>query len=74
MYAIEFEADIQNGIVKIPDEYRQLENRHAKIVIMVKDEHSTPQVESELDLSSTDIQSFSGRDALEVQREMRDEW
>jgi len=73
MYTIEFEADIRNGLVKIPDAYHQLENKHAKIVLMV-DERLPQQVEAELDFTSTDIQSFSGKDGLELQRTMRDEW
>lgn len=79
MYTIEFEANIRNGLVKIPDEYRQLENRHAKIVLMVEDERASmvtegAQVAAELDFTDTGIQAFSGRDGLDVQRIMRDEW
>lgn len=46
MYAIEFEADIQNGTVKIPEMYRQLDNAHAKIVLMVNDESFQAQRET----------------------------
>jgi hypothetical protein len=72
MYAIEFEADIQNGTVKIPEMYRQLDNAHAKIVLMVNDESLLAQRETELDFTNTDIKAFSGRDALDIQRTMRD--
>lgn len=37
MYAIEFETDIQDGVVKIPDEYQQLKNKHARVVILIAD-------------------------------------
>lgn len=37
MYAIEFEADIENGVVKIPPEYARLENAHARVVVMVEE-------------------------------------
>ncbi len=74
MYAIEFEADIQNGTVKIPEMYRQLNNAHAKVVLMVNDESLLAQRETELDFTNTDIKAFSGRDALDIQRTMRDEW
>ncbi len=74
MYAIEFEADIQNGIVKLPAEYTALQNSHAKIVIMVKDEIAPGIKESPLDLSDVEIEAFQGRDAVEIQREIRDEW
>lgn len=74
MYAIEFEADIQDGVVRIPDEYRQLKNSHARIVVMVKEELAADLNESPLDLSDCQIQAFRETDALEIQREMRDEW
>ena len=34
MYAIEFEAPIENGIVHIPKEYQDLELKKAKIIVM----------------------------------------
>lgn len=74
MYTIEFEADIRNGTVKIPEMYRQLDNAHAKIVLMVNDERLRVQPETELDFSNIEISAFSGRDALDIQRTMRDEW
>lgn len=74
MYAIEFEADIRNGTVKIPEKYRQLNNTHARIVLMVNDERLEGQSEAELDFSNTEIKAFSGRDGLDIQRTMRDEW
>lgn len=35
VYAIEFEANIQDGIVKLLVEYAVLQNRNAKILFMV---------------------------------------
>lgn len=35
MYAIEFEADIENGVVKIPPEYARLRNAHARVVVLI---------------------------------------
>ena len=74
MYAVEFEADIRNGIVKIPEIYRQLNNAHAKVVVMVSDDRITAKSETELDFSNTEIRCFSGQDALDIQKAMRDEW
>jgi hypothetical protein len=74
MFAIEFEADIRNGLVKIPDEYRQLDNQHAKIVLMVKDNHTSQNQGTELDFTVMEIQAFSGQDGMDIQRIMRDEW
>ncbi|PHQ14439.1 hypothetical protein [Marinobacter profundi] len=74
MYAIEFEADIRSGMVKIPAEYAHLKDAHARIVVMVRDE-ALPMVEqSPLDFSDTEIEAFKGKDAVAIQREMRDEW
>ncbi|MYL24833.1 hypothetical protein [Vreelandella massiliensis] len=74
MYAIEFEADIKNGVVKIPPEYRELQNHHVHIVVMVKDSAISPTSGSPLDFSSTEIAAFKHQDGVEVQRKMRDEW
>jgi len=74
MYAIEFEADIKNGMVKIPAEYTQLEDSHARILVMVSDEASLTIEKSSLDFSNVDIQAFKEKDAVVMQREMRDEW
>jgi hypothetical protein len=38
MYTIEFEADIQNGIVKIPDDYRTLKDQHVRVVILIDED------------------------------------
>lgn len=38
MYAVEFEASIQNGVVHIPSEYKELDGRDkAKIIIMLSE-------------------------------------
>lgn len=37
MYAVEFETDIQGGIIRIPEKYRRLQNKHAKVVILVQE-------------------------------------
>lgn len=40
MYAVEFEAPIHNGIVKIPSEYSELyERQNAKFFVLLQDEH-----------------------------------
>lgn len=74
MYTIEFEADIQDGMVKIPEKYSQLENSHARIVVMVVEPKTKGLSESSLDLSNCGIKAFDGKDGLEIQRELRDEW
>jgi len=34
MYAIEFEADVHNHSIQIPDEYHELETKHIKVFIV----------------------------------------
>ena len=36
MYAVEFEADIRDGVVKIPEQYARLKNTHARIVVLLE--------------------------------------
>ena len=37
MYAIEFEADVQNGFIKIPSQYKELESKHLRIIALLDD-------------------------------------
>lgn len=34
MHAIEFETDIENGMIRIPDIYRNLHKIHARIIVL----------------------------------------
>ncbi|MFI3186263.1 MAG: hypothetical protein QX198_09825 [Methylococcaceae bacterium] len=37
MYAIEFEADVHNGMIKIPSQYKELNSKHVKIIALFDD-------------------------------------
>ncbi|OAZ94751.1 hypothetical protein [Halomonas sp. G11] len=74
MYAIEFDADIKNGVVTIPPEYNEIQNHHAHIVVMIKDMDTAEGPASVLDFSDTEITAFKEQDAVEMQRALRDEW
>ena len=37
MYAIEYEADLKDGVLAIPDAYKSLNNQHARVVILLED-------------------------------------
>ncbi|WP_404463378.1 hypothetical protein LG331_12030 [Vreelandella aquamarina] len=77
MQAIEFEADIQDGMVKIPDEYGDLKNRHARIVVLYENstsEPSEPGPSFGLDFSSVNAPTLTTQEGVEYQRSMRDEW
>lgn len=58
MYAIEFETEIRDGVVRIPDEYARLKNGRARVVVLVEDSEA----ESEL-------RAFSSHSAETI-----DEW
>ena len=73
MYAIEFEADIENGVVRIPIEYSRLANSHARVVVMVDERAILGLEKAPLDLRDMQIQAFQGKDGLELQRDMRGE-
>ena len=34
MYVIEFEADVHNNIIQIPNEYKELESKHIKVFVV----------------------------------------
>ena len=77
MQAIEFEADIQDGMVKIPDEYGELRNRHARIVVLYENctsEPSKPELSSGLDFSSIKAPTLTAHEGVAYQRSLRDEW
>ena len=38
MYAIEFETDIEGGVVHIPENYRSPGKVHAKVIILTQEE------------------------------------
>ena len=37
MYAIEFEADVQNGMIKIPSQYKEFYAKHIKVIALLDD-------------------------------------
>ncbi|MCL5424618.1 MAG: hypothetical protein M1154_03050 [Gammaproteobacteria bacterium] len=77
MHAIEFEADIQNGMVKIPDEYAHLKNRHARIVVLYEnatEEESLSVKQVGIDFRSVKAPSLVAHDGVEYQRNLRDDW
>jgi len=50
MYAVEFEAPIENGIVHIPQEYQDIQQtQKAKVIIMYDNTHNKNIVNSKLE-------------------------
>ena len=49
MYAVEFEADIENGIVHIPQQYQELQqNQKAKFIVMYNNVSNTINEDNEV--------------------------
>ena len=46
MYAIKFEADVHNGMIVIPEEYRNLESQHLQITAIVANNAFPQKVET----------------------------
>ncbi len=36
MYAIEFEADLEGNILHVPDRFKELTNKHVRVVMMTE--------------------------------------
>jgi len=77
MRAIEFEVDIQDGVVKIPDEYAYLMNKHARIMVLYDasaEEGGVVRQQEGIDFSGVKAPSLATQDGVEYQRSQRDEW
>ena len=57
MYAVEFEAEIRDGVVRIPEEYARLRNGHARVVVLLDDELEP----------DSDLKAFSGHSANTIE-------
>lgn len=53
MYAIEFEADLQDGVLTIPDAYKSLNNQHVRVVILLEDHRGDSGLRALSDHSAT---------------------
>ncbi len=50
MHIVEFEADAEKDIIRIPENYKELYSKRLKIIVMIKnEERQISQIESELD-------------------------
>lgn len=54
MYAIEFEAQIKDGVVKIPEQYARLMNAHARVVVPIDNADQETKAMSEHSASTID--------------------
>ena len=71
MYAIEFETDVNNEYIKIP-EYDTFKFKHIKVVLMAELEGRTVRQQYNFDDLVGKLE-WNG-DAVAIQRNLRDEW
>jgi hypothetical protein len=45
MYVIEFEADVHNGMIKMPSEYKNLNSKQLKIIALLDDSETIKPIE-----------------------------
>jgi hypothetical protein len=78
MYAIEFETEIRDGMVKIPERYARVKNGRARIVVLVSEDETLETEaairEKSIDFSDYPIEAFQEVDGVAWQREQRDAW
>ncbi len=68
MYAIEFETEICDGLVRIPEQYSRLKNGHAKFVVMVEEPSPEFDIEELFNHSASTIDEWKDPDEDKVWR------
>ena len=58
MYAVEFEASIENGIVKIPKKYQDLQEKKKAKFVVIYDNDDKKSYEAEKAVSSNKFDKF----------------
>ena len=71
MYAVEFEAHIENGIVHIPEKYTSLQSVDARIIILAKETVSNTTFDPSVFFASTHV---SKKEIDAYLNASKDEW
>ncbi|NOR80951.1 MAG: hypothetical protein GQ529_08995 [Methyloprofundus sp.] len=71
MYAVEFEAHIENGIVQVPEKYTSLQSVDAKIIILAKETVNNTAFDPSIFLGSAHV---SKKEIDTYLNASRDEW
>ena len=59
MYAVEFESNIKNGMINIPDEYKKLvEHAHVKCFIVIDETNQKSALRKKMSAISIDTKSY----------------
>ncbi|HBM16707.1 MAG TPA: hypothetical protein DD381_10255 [Lentisphaeria bacterium] len=77
MYAVEFEADAVNGIIKIPEKHKNLYSKHLKLIALIDDLSKVNSSTSQTDWKNVKKQLGwlkLEKDPISWQKEIRNEW
>ncbi|SFM52367.1 hypothetical protein SAMN05421721_10829 [Ectothiorhodospira mobilis] len=66
MYAVEFEADIRDGVVRIPDRYARLHNAHARVVLLLEEPDTDTEVKAFSEHTAHAIEEWRAPDEDDV--------
>ncbi len=55
MYAIEFEADLKDGVLRLPDVYNALSNQHVRVVMLLESQRGDPELRALSDHSAARV-------------------
>jgi len=66
VYAIEFEADIRDGVLKIPEQYARLKNAHARIVVLLEGNNSDSELRALSNHAAGNVEEWKDPDEDEV--------
>lgn len=69
MYAVEFQAPIENGIVRIPKQYRELQDTKKATFVVMYEYDKTTSKSNTINNENAEIKAFSNHSANLI-----DEW
>jgi hypothetical protein len=81
MLAVEFETHVENGIIKIPEKYRQMAEGDLKIIILKEEEKSNVPTKQKVANIKRLLKQIKGKNIFQDienpgkwQKTIRDEW
>jgi hypothetical protein len=76
LHTIEFDAEIIDGIINVPQEFHEVFNGYVKVILVTQSNQGTNKESTEktkiLDFSKHQISSFQDINPVEFQRRIRD--
>jgi len=76
LHTIEFDAEISNGVINVPQEFQEVFNGYVKVILATQSNPNSGKDSTEktkiLDFSQHQISSFQDINPVEFQRRIRD--